>query len=134
MSRDGDRIELGVPLKKEYARMVRLVVGAIAGQRGFDIDRVDDVKLAAEEAFLLAMGLASDAVPVTITLDSSEDVIKIRMSGIAAPQGGGPEQSQEARGRRYGLFVLNAVADTAEISAEDGTTVIEISISARGGA
>jgi serine/threonine-protein kinase RsbW len=129
--RDRDRIELTIPLKKQYARMVRLLVGAAASQCGFTVDRLEDAKLAAEEVFLLALGLAQEPSPATITLTARDGTLNMRMSGIVP--GEGLDASPEARSWRYGLFVLNAIADEAHFSSDDGETVLELTISGRGG-
>ncbi|MBK5253163.1 MAG: ATP-binding protein [Peptostreptococcaceae bacterium] len=43
-------IKFEVPGKPEYIQMVRLSIGAIASVMGFDIEKIDDIKTALEEA------------------------------------------------------------------------------------
>jgi serine/threonine-protein kinase RsbW len=44
-----DVIELKLPFKAEYVSMARLTVSGIASRMGFDIDTIEDIKVAAAE-------------------------------------------------------------------------------------
>lgn len=45
-----DLFKFTIPGKPEYVQMVRLAIGSIAGQAGFDIEKVDDITLSVSEA------------------------------------------------------------------------------------
>ena len=45
-----DHLKFTIPGKPEYLTMVRLAIGSIAHTAGFDMDDVDDIKNAVEEA------------------------------------------------------------------------------------
>lgn len=45
-----DNLKFTIPGKPEYLTMVRLAIGSVAHTAGFDIDDVDDIKNAVEEA------------------------------------------------------------------------------------
>jgi len=50
-------VELDVPARAEYVRVVRMVVAALAATtRDLDEDRIDDLRLAVSEACALAVG------------------------------------------------------------------------------
>ena len=49
-----DRITLTVPSRSEYARTVRMTAAALASRMGMSFDDVEDVRMAAEEAFVYA--------------------------------------------------------------------------------
>jgi anti-sigma regulatory factor (Ser/Thr protein kinase) len=54
-------VDLEVPARAEYVRLVRLVVGALAAsRRDLDDDRVADLRLAVNEACTLAVADARD--------------------------------------------------------------------------
>jgi len=54
-------VELEVPARPEYVRLVRLVVGALAAsRRDLDDERVADLRLAVNEACTLAVAEAPD--------------------------------------------------------------------------
>ena len=45
-----DLLKFSIPGKPEYVQMVRLAIGSIAGKAQFDIDAVEDIKVAVAEA------------------------------------------------------------------------------------
>lgn len=49
MSDNADRIELMLPFKADYVSMVRLAVSGIANRIGFDIETIEDIKVAVAE-------------------------------------------------------------------------------------
>jgi len=49
MSREFDEIRMRIPLKAEYVSLIRLSVSGIASKTGFDIDTIEDIKVAVSE-------------------------------------------------------------------------------------
>lgn len=49
-----DFVELSIPARPELLSLPRMAVAAIAAQRGFDVDEVEDIRLAIEELCLAA--------------------------------------------------------------------------------
>lgn len=49
MGNTPDRIEMVVPFKAEYVSVVRLTVSGIASRIGFDMDSIEDIKVALAE-------------------------------------------------------------------------------------
>lgn len=49
-----ERITLTVPARAEFAKTVRMTASALVGRTGMTYDEVDDVRMAAEEAFVYA--------------------------------------------------------------------------------
>ncbi|MBR2834584.1 MAG: ATP-binding protein [Coriobacteriales bacterium] len=47
-------VVLRVPLKPAYARVVRMAAANVASIAGFSVEDVDDIRMAAEEAFIYA--------------------------------------------------------------------------------
>jgi len=45
-----EMIELSIPHRSEYVSMIRLTVTAIASSMGFDIEEIEDIKVALSEA------------------------------------------------------------------------------------
>lgn len=126
-----DPIRLTVPLDEAYARMVRLLAASLAQLCGFDIDRVDDVKLAAEEAFLLAIAMARPSEPVEITIEQTNRGLRLVLVGLDLASD--DQAVEDERYWRYGLFVLEAVADEVGFVANGDTTDLEIVIASWGG-
>lgn len=109
-----DLIELEVPLSGEYARLVRLTAAFVAEHCGLDIDRIDDVKMAAEEAFLLAAAIAKSPGVARMSMAVNEEGVRFVLSDFEL---GHDEQEAGAGARcwQYGLFVLSAIADEARL-------------------
>ena len=61
-----DRVLLSVPARGEYARTVRLAAASLATRAGMTFEGVEDVRMAAEEAFVLVSDRASDDTQVDI--------------------------------------------------------------------
>jgi anti-sigma regulatory factor (Ser/Thr protein kinase) len=51
-----ENVALTVPARGEYARTVRLAAAELAVRCGMNVDEVDDVRLAVEEAFVFGCG------------------------------------------------------------------------------
>ena len=54
--RVGDRVELRFPARGDLVVLARLVTSAISARAGFDIEELEDLRLAVGELCLLAMG------------------------------------------------------------------------------
>ena len=60
-----DRVTLSVPARSEYAKTVRMTASALVSRMGMNYDEVDDVRMAAEEAFVYAVDTLSEDATVT---------------------------------------------------------------------
>ena len=45
-----DVLNFSIPGKPEYIQMLRLAIGSIAGKSGFDVEKIEDIKVAVAEA------------------------------------------------------------------------------------
>jgi serine/threonine-protein kinase RsbW len=119
----GERIELTVPARPGYARTVRVTAATLASRLGMSIDDVDDVRIALEEAFLLASSRAADDAEVTFVFDVSDDRMEVCVGPLSAEQG--PEGEGEAPDR-YARFILESVCDSFEIVGDDGACHVRL--------
>jgi anti-sigma regulatory factor (Ser/Thr protein kinase) len=53
--RAGDEIKISLPLENKYASILRLAVAGIASKVDFSWDKIEDIKMACEEVFLLSL-------------------------------------------------------------------------------
>lgn len=72
-----DVIKLEFPAKPDYILAVRLAVSAVAERAGFDIEDIEDLKVATAEACMLLLAASPDTVGIKITVNSG---MKIDMS------------------------------------------------------
>ena len=104
-----DRITLTVPAKSEYAKTVRMTAAALVSRMGMNFDDVDDVRMAAEEAFVYAVDTLPEDAQVRFEFSVTDDELKIDV-----PLGSEDPSSDEEADRRaaYATFILEAVCDS----------------------
>ena len=115
-----DRVVLSVPPKGEFAKTVRMTAAALGSRIGMTFDEVDDMRIAAEEAFVYACDQAPEAPAVDIAFLVGADALEMKVGPIVA-SGAPGEDREEAR---YASFILESVADEFEMSDDaDGSWV-----------
>lgn len=119
---ENDRVVLSVPARGEFARTVRLASAELAVLAGMNIDDVDDVRLAAEEAFVYACGRV-DAGVVTFSFALAEGSLELLLGPL--PSVGDDEGAAEV-GDRYARFILESVCDEYELIERDGSCFVRL--------
>jgi serine/threonine-protein kinase RsbW len=109
-----DHVRLTCPARDEFARMVRMTAAALAGRMGMSIDEVDDVRMAVEEAFLLAK--ARIPVEALVTFDFEVDGQSLEL--CVGPLPGAAADSADTAEARYARFIIDAVCDEFSIDGE----------------
>lgn len=126
-----DRITLTVPARSDYARTVRLTAAELAARLGMSYDEVDDVRMAAEEAFVYACECAADQPEITFVFIVDESALKIEVGPLpacCASEGG------HAASEGYAEFILQSVCDEFEIEHEAGACMLRLCRRASGDA
>ncbi|MBE0475794.1 MAG: ATP-binding protein [Coriobacteriia bacterium] len=117
-----DRVVLSVPPKGEFAKTVRMTAAALGSRIGMTFDEVDDMRIAAEEAFVYACDRASAGVPVDIAFEMGSDALEMLVGPIPAGAGDGDDRE----GSRYASFILESVADEFEMLAEEVGSYVRV--------
>lgn len=114
MQQTGEQVEttvLEVPAQPRYARVVRMTAANLASIVGLNVDEVEDVRMAAEEAFVYACATGL------------EDVVRVEFSvsseGLAMELGLGASPVVEDEREPtlvYAAFLLEATCDECVIS------------------
>lgn len=121
-------VELRVRADAGQLSVLRAVAAAIALQQDFDLDAVEDVKLAVDEA---ATRLITDSTSESVLVCVFEPGIgDLTITLSAATRGDAPT----GRPRSFGWHVLNSLTDSVSVSSDtdtDGTniTAIELTMS-----
>jgi serine/threonine-protein kinase RsbW len=104
-------VDLEVPARPEYVRLVRLVVGSLAAsRRDLDDDRVEDLRLAVNEACTLAVsGAAAGRLRVVCSEEPDAFVVDVF---------DGPADSWRDDGLAFAL--IRALVDEVGIVQEHG--------------
>jgi len=125
-----DRITLTVPAKSEYAKTVRMTASALVTRMGMSYDDVDDVRIAAEEAFVYACDtLPEDGdVHFEFTVDDDEIEIDVVLGGES------PDSDEDAERRAaYATFILESVSDSYGFESDETGAHLRLSKRVGGG-
>lgn len=108
------RIYVELPVEKEFARLLRLLISGIASRMNFDLDTVDDLKIAVEEAFIMAIRRQATS-PLKVVFNIGADSLQVDFKGIGKPN------IEEGQTDNFGNFILEAVVDEMKVvEADDG--------------
>lgn len=105
-------VSLSVPASASFARPVRMLAANLAVLAGLSVDGVEDVRMAAEEAFVWCCATKPEACEVSF--DASEDALTMTFALGEAE----PEDDQIAT---YAELILTAVCDECELDDEAHT-------------
>ncbi len=106
-------VRLSVPAQSRYVRLVRLTAAAMADDAGFDVDGVEDVRIAVNELFALLVEGAEEPGTL-IELSFANDGSSVTVSGHRP--GGGPIGGPED----LALEILRVVVDEHAFDHGDG--------------
>lgn len=118
-----DVITLTTPASGEYAKTVRMTAAELASRLGMSYDEVDDVRMAAEEAFVYACNCLAPGADVTFTFAVASDSLDIDVGPLprACAPAGGPRQEG------YAEFILRSVCDEFAIDDDDAGCMLRLS-------
>lgn len=120
-----DQLKFIVPGKPEYVGTVRIAIAQVAGHAGFDIEAIDDIKVAISEActnivrhshqeedFVYDVILDLEETKLTITVEDSG--AGFVMEDYIEPSPG------ETNGNGLGIFIIKALMDEVDICSQLG--------------
>ncbi|MGE3622176.1 MAG: ATP-binding protein [Acidimicrobiia bacterium] len=97
MVEDHQVVRLSVPALSRYVRLARLTAASVGNDAGFDIDGVEDLRIAVDELFALLVEGAEDAeavVELVFGMDGGDVTVEGTRSG-ATPVHGPEHLAQE---------------------------------------
>lgn len=111
-----DIVRLSVPARSEYAKTVRMTAASLVSRMGMTFDEVDDVRIAAEEAFVYAAESMSDDDVVAFEFGLDGDVLTITVA-----LGSETQRTDEEVERRtsYATFILESVCDSFDLMTDE---------------
>ncbi|KKM22704.1 hypothetical protein LCGC14_1622550 [marine sediment metagenome] len=102
-------VDLVLPTEKKYAHVLRLAVAGIASRLQFNWEQIEDIKLAAEEAFLLVLK-AGQATQAHVTFKIGTNELKIIF--VDANLGVFNIKSYQ---QKYSFFIMTGLMDNVDI-------------------
>ncbi len=118
-----DRVTLSVPSRGEYARTVRMTASELASRMGMSFDDIEDVRLAAEEAFVYAADSISEGDHVTVDFVIGDDQFDL-IVGLGAKSRLSDEEAE--RRTSYATFILQSICDRFELSSDEAGAHLRI--------
>jgi len=120
-----DILKFCVPGKPEYVGTVRMAIAHIAANAGFDIEAIDDIKVAVSEActnIICHSHNHSDfTYDIIIEREEKSLVISVTDKGIGFETEDYIEPIPgETRGSGMGIFIVKALMDEVDIQSEVG--------------
>ena len=117
----GDRIELTFPARGDLIVLARLVTSAISARAGFDIEELEDLRLAVGELCLLTLqGHDSRYGDLRLELNVLDDAIGVQCTlEHAAP--GGETHPDEDESALLSQQILDALVDEHGRESQDGS-------------
>lgn len=118
-----DQVSIALPCKSEYVSVVRLSASVIANQMGFDIEAIEDIKVAVGEACNNAVihSACDCTFNIRFTVEKDRFVCEISDCG----KGFDFEEYTEPdlanpKGNGLGIFIMKSLMDEVHLESEEG--------------
>jgi len=126
-----DHITLTVPAKSEFAKTVRMTAAALVARTSMSYDDVEDVRMAAEEAFVYAVETLPAESEVHFDFAVSDDSLEIDVAlGSEMPSSDDDDAEASAA---YAVFILESVCDAYEFASDENGAHLHLVKRAGGG-
>lgn len=111
---EANPIVVNVPCRPEFLPIIRLTASAVASHLDFDVEAVDDIRLAVDELCTMCAAATLDG-RITVTYLWDQDCVEVRcvVTGSSGKTGG--SESDPLAG-----MILSALVDEYEIEAGSG--------------
>ena len=120
-----DQLTMNIPGKPEYVGTVRIAVAHVASHAGFDIEEIDDIKIAVSEACtnIISHSHEDQEFNYDVILDVKEEGLAITVKDFG--MGFNVENyvepiPGESQGSGLGLFIIRALMDEVDIYSAPG--------------
>ena len=112
-----DRVRLTVPARSEYAIVVRMVATSFVAHMDLGFDKVDEIRLAAEEAFVYGVEVLRGEGEVSFQLGVTAGGLEMEatLRGGLPDAGGETDSVAEMAG-----IILQAICERCDLNAGSG--------------
>lgn len=101
------------------AALLRAAIASLAATANFTIDRIDDAKLAVDEAFAIALSYSDDTSPITCACD-------VTAAGVTIGLATSSQRSDPPPTNTFTWTVLTTLADEVVAGVDSGTFVLTL--------
>ncbi|MCX7709833.1 MAG: ATP-binding protein [Clostridia bacterium] len=123
-----DKIELLLPLKAEYVSLARLTASGVANRVGFDIETIEDIKVAISEVCSKLVSVGSNSAE-NYSIKFIIQGINLRIEFNCEDQSLGCIFKEDEEG--LGVSIINALMDDVEFCSS-GSYLFSMSIALKG--
>ena len=117
----GDRVELKFPARGDLIVLARLVTSAISARAGFDIEELEDLRLAVGELCLLTLqGSDARSGDLCLVLTVLDDAIGVASTLERATAGDGKAEVEGEDSAQLSEQILGALVDEHGRESKDG--------------
>ncbi|OJV61689.1 MAG: hypothetical protein BGO41_05560 [Clostridiales bacterium 38-18] len=119
-----ESINISLPSKPEYVSIARLTASFVANQMGFDIESIEDIKLAVGEACNNA--ILHSGTDNTYNLEFVKELDNLIIEVVDFGNGFNIEKyrkpdAEELQENGLGLFIIKSLMDEVQIESNEGT-------------
>lgn len=111
---DKDNIKISIPNKAEYVGVVRLTTSAIATRIGFNIEEIDDIKVAIAEGCTLMIEQKNSFNEININYILDNNKITILVNGSKTEKN--EKNIVQSNEKGLGLFIIKSLMDEVEFN------------------
>ncbi|HEY5585791.1 MAG TPA: ATP-binding protein [Ruminiclostridium sp.] len=116
-----DNVTLVLPAKSEYVSTARLTASSVANRIGFNIDEVEDIKVAVSEVCNIILSKMGDEISqYKISFGINSDNLEITFTGEKMEL----KCLGESVENEYGLYIMEALMDTVVLCKNDYSIVM----------
>ncbi len=108
----GEAVRLSVPASLEYVRLVRLTASGIATRLGFDVDEIEDLRIAVDELASIVLEASGEGDFEILFLAQDDELLVEGSAPVAS--------GAELRADPLSADILAAVVDRYEMRVDDG--------------
>jgi serine/threonine-protein kinase RsbW len=113
-------IELSLPADARLVRLARLVASGVATAAGFDVEEVEDLRIAVDE-LCGALVEGGNGEPLELVFELRDEEVHV----LGSTGSGGVDQLDEQR-IALSRQILDVVVDSHEVTAVDGTLRVRL--------
>jgi serine/threonine-protein kinase RsbW len=113
-------IQLITPAKPEYILVTRLTASAIASRLDFDVDAIEDIKIAVAEAATLIMNQEKIVKELSLNFYLENDRLSIEIQGSKVEECENSSNGSDAEQKEMSMFIINSIMNDVKLYAERG--------------